>query len=189
MMTSSKGNIFRVTGHFPRHWPFVRGIHRSPVNSPHKGQWRGALMFCFICAWIDGWVNNREAGDLRRHRAHYDVIVMFGTVRWHTGCFIWNMVTSWLKTFSTLLALYSGTSSIRSVMQTFDYVYCFSIKNISNKPWNVLWFSTPHSLSCDAHGYIAKINIRSAYVAVKLNVIRPLWHKSTTFSQDINFSI
>ena len=35
---------------FPRHWPFVRGIHRSPVNSPHKGQWRGALMFSVICA-------------------------------------------------------------------------------------------------------------------------------------------
>ena len=35
---------------FPRYWPFVRGIHRSPVNSPHKGQWRGALMFSLICA-------------------------------------------------------------------------------------------------------------------------------------------
>ena len=62
--------------HFPRYWPFVRGIHRSPVNSPHKGQWRGALMFTLICAWINGWVNNGEAGDLRRYRAHYDVIVM-----------------------------------------------------------------------------------------------------------------
>ena len=61
---------------FPRYWPFVRGIHRSPVNSPHKGQWRGALMFSLICAWINGWVNNREAGDLRRYRAHYDVTVM-----------------------------------------------------------------------------------------------------------------
>ena len=59
--------------HFPRYWPFVRGIHRSPVNSPQKGQWRGALMFFFICVWINGWVNNHEAGDLRRHRAHYDV--------------------------------------------------------------------------------------------------------------------
>ena len=39
--------------HFPRYWPFVRGIHRSPVNSPHKGQWRGALMFSLICAWIN----------------------------------------------------------------------------------------------------------------------------------------
>ena len=62
--------------YFPRYWPFVRGIHRSPVNSPHKGQWRGALIFSLICAWINGWVNNREAGDLRRHHAHYDVIVM-----------------------------------------------------------------------------------------------------------------
>ena len=61
---------------FPRYWPFVRGIHRSPVNSPHKGQWRGALMFYLICVWINGWVNNREAGDLRRYRAHYDVTEM-----------------------------------------------------------------------------------------------------------------
>ena len=62
--------------HFPRYWPFLRGIHRSPVNSPHKGQWRRALMFSLICAWINGWVNNREAGDLRHYRAHYDVSVM-----------------------------------------------------------------------------------------------------------------
>ena len=50
--------------HFPCYWPFVRGIHRSAVNSPHKGQWRGTLMFSLICAWISSWVNNREAGDL-----------------------------------------------------------------------------------------------------------------------------
>ena len=43
---------------------------------PHKGQWRGALMFSLTCAWIIGWVNNGEAGDFRRHRAHYDVTVM-----------------------------------------------------------------------------------------------------------------
>ena len=62
--------------HFPRYWPFVRGIHRSPVNFPHKGQWRRALMFTLICVWINDWVNNREAGDLRCHHAHYDVTVM-----------------------------------------------------------------------------------------------------------------
>ena len=61
--------------HFPRYWPFVRGIHRSPLNSPHKGQWRGPFMFSLICVWTNDWVNNREAGDLRRYRAHYDVIV------------------------------------------------------------------------------------------------------------------
>ena len=48
----------------------------SPVNSPNKGQWRGALMFSLICTRINGWVNNYEAGDLRRNRVHYDVIVM-----------------------------------------------------------------------------------------------------------------
>ena len=62
--------------HFPRYWHFVRGIHRSPVNSPHKGQWRGALMFSLICVLINGWVNNREDGNLRRYRAHYDVTLM-----------------------------------------------------------------------------------------------------------------
>ena len=44
--------------HFPRYWSFVRGIHRSSMNSPHKGQWRGALRFCLTCAWTNGWVNN-----------------------------------------------------------------------------------------------------------------------------------
>ena len=53
---------------------------RSPGNSPHKGQWRGALIFSLICTWINGWVNNREAGDLRRHRAHHDVTVMINII-------------------------------------------------------------------------------------------------------------
>ena len=68
MITSSNGNVF------PRYWPFMRGIHRSPVDSLHKDQWRGALMLSLICAWTNDWVNNGDTGDLRRHRAHYDVI-------------------------------------------------------------------------------------------------------------------
>ena len=75
MMTSSNENSF------PRYWTFVRGIHRWPVNSPHKGQWRGSLMLSLICARINGWVNNHEAGDLRCHRAHYGVTVMY--VSWN----------------------------------------------------------------------------------------------------------
>ena len=60
--------------HFPRYWPFVWGIHRSPVNSPHKGQWRGALMFSLICAlnkrlskqsW--GWWFETPTRSLWRH--------------------------------------------------------------------------------------------------------------------------
>ena len=71
MMTSSNGNIFRVTGHLCGEFT---GSRRIPP--PHKGQWRGASMFSLMCIWINGWENNRDAGDFRRYRAHYDVIVM-----------------------------------------------------------------------------------------------------------------
>ena len=90
--------------HFPRYWPFVRGFHRSPLNSPHKGQWRGALMFSLICVWINGWVNNGEAGDLRHYRAHYDVTVMLGfkmeiplPVTRRLVSDYWPRVSSWAK--------------------------------------------------------------------------------------------
>ena len=69
MMTSSNGNIFCVSGHLCGEFTGHRWI-------PLKGQWRGALMFSLICAWINGWINNGDAGDLRRHGAHYDVTVM-----------------------------------------------------------------------------------------------------------------
>ena len=59
----------------------VREIHRSPVNSPHKGRWCRALMFTLICARINSRVNNRVAGDLRRHRAHYDVICLLHIIQ------------------------------------------------------------------------------------------------------------
>ena len=67
MMTSSNGNNFRVTGHFCGKFTG----HRH--NSPHECQWRGAVMLSLIDAWINGWVNNHEAGDSRRHRVHFDV--------------------------------------------------------------------------------------------------------------------
>ena len=61
---------------FPRYWLIVRGIHRSPVSSPHKASDAELWWFFFICASINGWVNNREAGNLKLHRTHYDVIAM-----------------------------------------------------------------------------------------------------------------
>ena len=69
MMTSSNGNIFRVTGLCARNPP-VTG------EFPYKRQWLEALIFSLIYAWINACVNNREAGDLRCHRAHHGVIVM-----------------------------------------------------------------------------------------------------------------
>ena len=85
MMTSWNGNIFRDTGH-------LCGEFTGPPVTPHKGQWRAALMFSLICVWINGWVNNREAGDLRRHCAHYDVIVM--QIYWYCGGIHWSLVTA-----------------------------------------------------------------------------------------------
>ena len=57
-----------------------------PGEFPHKGQWRGALMFSLICIRIKGWVNNDEARDLRRHRAHYDVTIMH---------LLWSIFYNW----------------------------------------------------------------------------------------------
>ena len=65
--------------HFPRYWPIVLEIPQSPVDSPHKSQWRRALVFSLICASTNGWTNTQDAGDLRRIHAHYYVTVMI----WH----------------------------------------------------------------------------------------------------------
>ena len=76
--------------HFPRYLTFVMGIHWSPVDSPHKGQWRGTLMFSLICARTNGSASNRGTGDLRRHHADYDVTVMW-VIGFFYGCptFYW----------------------------------------------------------------------------------------------------
>ena len=115
--------------HIPRYWPFVRGIHRSPVNSPHKGQWRGALMFSLICARINSWVNNGEAGDLRRHRGHYDVIVI-----------IYDCV-AYLQSFNTLSL---GYTTVRELLSRLLHVSMAS-HIFYNKP---LW---KYMLTCPSH--------------------------------------
>ena len=69
MMTSSNGNIFHVTDPLCGEFTGPRWIPRTKASDAE-------LWFSFICAWIIGWVNNREAGDLRRYHANYDVIVM-----------------------------------------------------------------------------------------------------------------
>ena len=69
MMTSSNAYISRVTG------PLCRN---SPVTGefPHEDKWRRASVFSLICAWTNGWVNNRDTGAMRCHCSHYDVTVM-----------------------------------------------------------------------------------------------------------------
>ena len=87
LLTLYEGNP-PVTGGFPSQTPVRRSFgvfssapeqtveHRSPVDSPHKRQWGVALVFFFICAWTNGWANNQDAGDSRRHRAHCNITVM-----------------------------------------------------------------------------------------------------------------
>ena len=80
--------------HFPRYWPFVRGIYRSPVNSPHKGQWRGALMFSFICTWKkplskqswSWWFETpscilwRHCNEIQYHHSILDIVLNIFTI-------------------------------------------------------------------------------------------------------------
>ena len=100
--------------HFSRYWPFVRGIHRSLVNSPHKGQWRGALMVSLILARINSWVNNGEARNLRRHRAHYNVIVM---ILWITS--VWTCIIQNInQEFCTRFVL----SYLNQIQRTREYI-------------------------------------------------------------------
>ena len=86
MMTSWNVDLFRVTGH-----------RCGEFTSSHTGQWRGAVMFSLICAWTNGWVNNRNAVDLRRHRANNDVIVM--TLYVYDRLFIWVTIRTFFDIY------------------------------------------------------------------------------------------
>ena len=87
-ITLSHDDVIKLK-HFPCYWPFVRGIHRSPVNSPHKGQWPGALMFPSICAlnkrlrkqsW--GWWFETPTGSLWRHFNDQHVSFHLNVEKW-----------------------------------------------------------------------------------------------------------
>ena len=108
--------------HLQRYWPFASGIRWWPVDCPHKAQWHGVLMFSLISAWPNAWANNRDVGDLRRHRAHCDVtdtywslwldimlrsmthLTLYNHSRWHVnkhwmkrGCFSQLSKVYWVK--------------------------------------------------------------------------------------------
>ena len=119
--------------YFPRYWPFLREIHWSPVNSPHKGQWRRALMFPLFCAWINGWANNREAGDLRLHRAHHDVTIM-------THLCIFSMITPFIAIFELDHAIHSNNACANCVHNYTDPI---------NKLTSVNWQSNLSSCARD----------------------------------------
>ena len=78
--------------HFPRYWPFVRGIHRSPVNSPHKGQWRVTLMISLICdlnkrlsKQLWGWWFETPSRSLWRHCNVNSQVIRIWPLKWESG--------------------------------------------------------------------------------------------------------
>ena len=138
--------------HFPRHWPFVRGI---PLTKASDAE---------VCVCTNGWVNNQDAGDLRHHRVPYDVTVM---VSWSANlhrilfgqkCFIaiWRnqQLSQWwrhrIETFSALLALCAGNSPVADefpaqspVTRSFDVFFHLRMnKRLSKQPWG-WWLETP----------------------------------------------
>ena len=122
--------------HFPRYWSFVRGLHQSPVNSPHKSKWRGTFMFSLICVWINGWVNNREAGGFRRHRAHYDVIAMQCLSTPHT---ISGNTWSWKCLMGELWGIFGK--------------YLGKIDRVT-AAWNCTYFGTSHGVIFNNTRYV-----------------------------------
>ena len=110
--------------HFPRFWPFVSGFHRSPVNFHPKVT--RSLNVSLICVWTNNWVNNRDASDLRRNRAHHDVTVIFkmNPISTLYLCrhmsiirhFYFPMLLSWSKhTIHLFLRIYIGCRHISSL--------------------------------------------------------------------------
>ena len=105
--------------HFPRYWPFVRGIDRSPVNSPHKSQWRGALMFALICAVKKRLSKHSWGWWFETHRAHYDVIIIINPsiysrerskqcwleILWISN--IHSLISNWWHVLAVILKNYS----------------------------------------------------------------------------------
>ena len=118
-MKSSDENICRVTG--PLWWR----IHRSPVDYPHKGQWRGTLMFSLICPWTNGSANNRDAGDFR--------------ISW------WRHQ---MEAFAALLDLFEGNPPVtgglplqRPMTQSLDVFFDLPLNKRLSKQSRRRWFS------------------------------------------------
>ena len=161
----------------------MRGIHRWPVNSPHKGQWRGALVCSVICAWINGWVINRDAGDLRRHRAHYDVTVI---QRWHFFLDIQSYVTS-IEVCELLknhpFCYDKNTNALSPLVLKRRTTLQIALRNIADK---IHWhFSQMFSCICFSHktiivDYLYKT--RYAEIGLLLNFNARLYQKLSTTS-------
>ena len=157
-------------------------------NSLHKGQWRGALIFSLICAWINAWVNNREAGDLRRYRAHYYVSVMEINDIIHTTQFI----TWWRhdkETLSALQALCEGNPPVtggfpsqRASNTELWHTHNFNYYMVVSWPWTISALLTlsewsPH-LSIHDITYTISVTVKPVYNDHLMGYFSAFWSSS-----------
>ena len=140
----------------------MRGIHWSPVNSPHKGQWHRAWMLSLICTWINGLVNNCEVGDLRCHCAHYDITVMT----------IWEGSSAWFRVLSN--------NMVKFVMTGVNRHWNTNNRHCEDYPW---WQMTSWAW-CNLKSLASRLFAQPfVQVQIKENIKVPhhwpLWGEST----------
>ena len=142
--------------HFPCYWTFVwvstGTIHQSPVDSLKKAS--DAELWCFLCAWINGWANNRGAADFRRHRADFDVTLMYQVNSLVSGILAVLSNTQFSNTFKSLFSealpvklhtdLCQG-ASFKLKMFQFVALWCQAASHSLNQCWGS--FVTPHRQS------------------------------------------
>ena len=132
------------------------------MNAPHKGQWRGALMFSLICVWINDWANNREAGDLRRYRGHYDDNVMspgIGVIKTIQFCNSFQLTTVFTR------GLFWPSGIVACVCLHLYVCVCLSITSLS--VWQqVCLCKTPWLRSLLFWGFI-DLDLHSSQIELK----------------------
>ena len=111
MMTSSNGNIFRVTGPLCGEFTSHR---RIPLTKASESELWCSFDVCLN--WINGWVNSREAGDLKRLRAHYDVIVMCsGFLKWFYS--MERRKIHWMNWFVIITLIVGVSGSLKTIFR------------------------------------------------------------------------
>ena len=135
-------HIYGITQNWPDPWwchqmetfsaLLALGMGNSPVTGEFPSQWlvaRNFQMFSLICAWTNGWVNNQDAGDLRRHRDHYDVTVMTCGFLERTAIVTSNSIVEW-NIFMVRVGLGAGWV----IQIKYGLPYCVTCPSLSTDP-------------------------------------------------------
>ena len=162
MMTSSNENIFHVTGHFC-------GEFTGPGEFPAQRPVTRALMFSLIYTWINDWVNKREAGDLRRHLGHYDVIVMHQTTNTQLRA---NCTQNCWDTFYLTI---DGWNSCWYCTPTYKILWSFDLPRKLSGKWFLGIHFTNNSWSHYQNlGKLMRLDHNSAHTCIA--IVQLSWH-------------